>query len=84
MKNLFLLNAGLVYEAFGSSIVHEQETLMKLADLAIALSAAESAVYRTYKAILKNGEEKEELKIHLTRTYLDGAVWDAERLSRQN
>ncbi|CAM3751516.1 acyl-CoA dehydrogenase FadE [Aeromicrobium ponti] len=83
MRNLFLLNAGLAYEAFGSSLVHEQETLMKLADLAIALFAAESAVYRTYKAIQKNGEEKEELKIHLTRTYLEGAFWDAERLCRQ-
>jgi hypothetical protein len=56
---------------------------MKLADLAIALYAAESAVYRTYKAIQKNGEEKEELKIQLTRTFLESAIWEAERLSRQ-
>ncbi|MBT2688699.1 acyl-CoA dehydrogenase family protein [Bacillus sp. ISL-47] len=83
MRNLFLLNAGLAYEAFGSSLVHEQETLMKLADLAIALFAAESAVYRTFKAIQKNGEEKEELKIYLTRTFLEGAIWGTERLSRQ-
>ncbi|MBG9656432.1 acyl-CoA dehydrogenase family protein [Cytobacillus firmus] len=83
IRNLFLLNAGLAYEAFGSTLVHEQEALMKLADLAIALYAAESAVYRTYKTILKNGEEKEELKIQLSRTFLEGAIWEAERLSRQ-
>ncbi|USK52387.1 acyl-CoA dehydrogenase family protein [Bacillus sp. CMF12] len=83
IRNLFLLNAGLAYEAFGSSLVHEQEALMKLADLAIALYASESAVYRTHKSIQKNGEEKEELKILLTRTFIEGAIWDAERLSRQ-
>ncbi|MGM0777833.1 MAG: acyl-CoA dehydrogenase family protein [Bacillota bacterium] len=83
IRNLFLLNAGLAYEAFGDTLVHEQEALMKLADLAIALYAAESAVYRTYKAIQKNGEEKEELKIQLTRTFLESAIWEAERLSRQ-
>ncbi|MBX9974845.1 acyl-CoA dehydrogenase family protein [Cytobacillus firmus] len=83
MRNLFLLNAGLAYEAFGSSLAHEQEALMKLADLAIALYASESAVYRTYKAIQEKGEEKEELKILLTRTFIEGAIWDAERLSRQ-
>ncbi|MDF2035874.1 acyl-CoA dehydrogenase family protein [Cytobacillus oceanisediminis] len=83
IRNLFLLNAGLAYEAFGSSLVHEQEALMKLSDLAIALYASESAVYRTHKSIQKNGEEKEELKILLTRTFIEGAIWDAERLSRQ-
>ncbi|MCM3089860.1 acyl-CoA dehydrogenase family protein [Cytobacillus sp. AMY 15.2] len=83
IRNLFLLNAGLAYEEFGSTLVHEQEALMKLADLAISLYAAESAVYRTYKGILKNGEEKEELKIGLTRTFLEGAIWEAERLSRK-
>ncbi|WP_370225135.1 acyl-CoA dehydrogenase family protein [Cytobacillus sp.] len=83
MRNLFLLNSGLAYEAFGSSLVHEQEALMKLADLAIALYASESAVYRTYKAIQEIGEEKEELKILLTRTFIEGAIWDAEKLSRQ-
>lgn len=83
IRNLFLLNAGLAYEEFGSTLVHEQEALVKLADLAISLYAAESAVYRTYKGILKNGEEKEELKIGLTRTFLEGAIWEAERLSRK-
>jgi alkylation response protein AidB-like acyl-CoA dehydrogenase len=83
IRNLFLLNAGLAFEEYGSTLVHEQEALMKLADLAISLYAAESAVYRTYKAVLKNGEEKEELKIGLTGTFLEGAIWEAERLSRQ-
>ncbi|WP_223702305.1 acyl-CoA dehydrogenase family protein [Sutcliffiella deserti] len=82
IRNLFLLNAGLAYEAFGSNLIQEQETLMKLADLAIALFAAESVVYRTEKAITKNGEEKASLKINLTHTFLVSAMWETERLSR--
>ncbi|TDL31882.1 acyl-CoA dehydrogenase [Jeotgalibacillus sp. S-D1] len=83
MRNLFLLNAGLAWDAYGQSLVQEQEILMNLADLAIQLYAAESAVYRTSNAIQQNGTDKEELKINLTRTYLETAVWETERLSRK-
>lgn len=82
IRNLFLVNAGLVYEVYGESLVEEQEALMNLADLAILLFAAESAVARTQKAVMKNGEEKESLKVDLMRTYLGSAMWDAERISR--
>ncbi|WP_227397007.1 acyl-CoA dehydrogenase family protein [Jeotgalibacillus aurantiacus] len=82
IRNLFLVNAGLVYEKYGETLVNEQEVLMNLADLAITLFAAESAVLRTQKAVLKNGEEKETMKMDLTRSYLESAIWDAERISR--
>ncbi len=82
IRNLFLLNMGLAYEAFGDSLGHEQETLMRLADLAIHLYSVESVVYRTYKAILKNGFDNEQLKIDLTRTFLENKLWEVERLSR--
>jgi alkylation response protein AidB-like acyl-CoA dehydrogenase len=82
IRNLFMLTTGLAYEAFGDSLGHEQETLMRLADLAIHLYSAESVVYRTYKAILKNGLENEQLKTDLTRTFLESKMWEVERLSR--
>lgn len=82
LRNVFLLSAGLAYEAYGETLVNEQETLMRLADLAIYLFAAESTVYRTYKSILKNGEKATELKMNLTRTYLEQTVFEVERISR--
>ncbi|MDZ5472645.1 acyl-CoA dehydrogenase family protein [Bacillus sp. 31A1R] len=81
-RNVFLLCAGLAFDAFGEELVHEQETLMRLADIAIALYSAESVVYRTYKSILQSGEEVNNLKVDLTRTYLEAATWEVERLSR--
>lgn len=82
IRNLFLLSAGLAYENFGEKIVYEQEALMALADLAITLYAAESAVYRTLKETEKKGEEKAKLKLAMTHTHLEDSLWDAERLSR--
>ncbi|KIL53039.1 acyl-CoA dehydrogenase family protein [Jeotgalibacillus campisalis] len=83
LRSLFLLNAGLIVEKWGPSLVHQQEALMALADLAIHVYAAESIVYRTDKAIVKNGEEKEAAKIDLTKIALEKAVWEGERISRK-
>ncbi|RFU63492.1 acyl-CoA dehydrogenase family protein [Peribacillus glennii] len=82
LRNLFLINAGIAYEAFGSNLGDEQETLLLLADLAIELYAAESSVYRTVKSVQKSGEEKSSLKIDLTKTYLEHALWKAESITR--
>ncbi|UII56802.1 acyl-CoA dehydrogenase family protein [Cytobacillus spongiae] len=82
LRHLFLLSAGVAYEAFGDKLVHEQETLMKLADIAIYLYAAESAVYRTYKNIVRMGEAKADLKIKLSQTFLEEAIWNVERNTR--
>jgi alkylation response protein AidB-like acyl-CoA dehydrogenase len=82
LRHLFLLSAGVAYEAFGDKLVHEQETLMKLADIAVYLYAAESAVYRTYKNIVRMGEAKADLKIKLSQTFLEEAIWNVERNTR--
>ncbi|RLQ96109.1 acyl-CoA dehydrogenase family protein [Falsibacillus albus] len=82
IRRLFLICSGLAFEKYGETLPQEQETLMKLSDLAIQLYACESAVFRTYKSILNVGEEESSLKIDLTRTILDDALWDAERISR--
>ncbi|MBM7691323.1 alkylation response protein AidB-like acyl-CoA dehydrogenase [Peribacillus deserti] len=82
IRNLFLVCSGLAYDSFGANLADEQETLMRLADLAIGLFAAESAVYRTIKAVEKNGKENEAVKIGLAEAFLEEVMWDAERLSR--
>ncbi|WP_110113344.1 acyl-CoA dehydrogenase family protein [Bacillus sp. CGMCC 1.16541] len=83
IRNVFLLCTGIAYESFGSNLVNEQETLMKLADLAIALFSVESVVYRTYKSILQHGEVASSLKMDLTHTYVEEQLWEVERISRQ-
>ncbi|WP_075981402.1 acyl-CoA dehydrogenase family protein [Bacillus massilinigeriensis] len=82
IRNLFLVCAGLTFEAFGPNLVNEQEALMRLADLAIYLFATESSVYRTYKSLLKNGVKESSIKIQLTQTYLQNALWEVERIAR--
>ncbi|HSJ37764.1 MAG TPA: acyl-CoA dehydrogenase family protein [Planococcus sp. (in: firmicutes)] len=83
IRRVFLLSAGLAFEAFGEALAEQQETLMKLADIGIQLYAAESAVLRTQKALAKNGEDKETLKVELTKALLDEALLRVEMSARQ-
>ncbi|WP_026695729.1 acyl-CoA dehydrogenase family protein [Peribacillus kribbensis] len=82
IRHLFIVSSGLALKAHGAELMEEQETLMRLADLAISLYGAESAVYRTLKAVQENGEEKEKIKMDLARSFLDEAMWEAERHTR--
>ena len=83
IRNVFLLALGLAYETFQVRIVDEQETVLKLADIAIALYAAESAVLRTEKAIAKNGEIRAGLKIKLTEALIDDMILEVEMTARK-
>ncbi|MDN4523082.1 acyl-CoA dehydrogenase family protein [Fictibacillus fluitans] len=83
LRHLFLLSAGQAFKRFGKELMHEQETLMMLADLAILLYGAESAVLRTLKEKEQKGEEQAALKIALSQTLLEESLWEAERLSRK-
>ena len=83
IRNVFLLSMGFAYEAFAARIVDEQETLLKLADIAIALYAAESAVLRTEKSIAKKGEEKSALKVQLTEALIDDTLFEVEMIARK-
>ena len=83
IRNVFLLSMGFAYEAFAARIVDEQETLLKLADIAIALYAAESAVLRTEKSIAKKGEEKSALKVQLTEALIDDTLLEVEMIARK-
>ncbi|TAA72003.1 acyl-CoA dehydrogenase family protein [Planococcus salinarum] len=83
IRRVFLLAAGMAFEAFGEGLAEQQETLMKLADIGIQLYAAESSVLRTQKALAKNGEEKETLKVELTKALLDEALLKVEMSARK-
>ncbi|WP_033541091.1 acyl-CoA dehydrogenase family protein [Planococcus sp. CAU13] len=83
IRRVFLLCAGLAFEAFGEKLAEQQETLMKLADVGIQLYAAESAVLRTQKALHKNGAEKEQLKVELTKALLDDSLLAVEMSARR-
>ncbi|MDN7243204.1 acyl-CoA dehydrogenase family protein [Planococcus sp. N028] len=83
IRRVFLLAAGVASEIHGSKIVEEQETLMKLADIGVALFAVESAVLRTAKTLERNGEKKEALKVELTKALVDDALLEVEMTARK-
>jgi len=83
IRNVFLLSIGFAYEAFADHLVDEQETLLKLADIAIALYAAESAVLRTEKSIATKGEENSALKVQLTEALIDDTLFEVEMIARK-
>ncbi|TYR78610.1 acyl-CoA dehydrogenase [Priestia megaterium] len=83
VRNMFLTLLGASVELFGKELVHEQEALMKIAEIAIGLFAMESAVLRAEKAVERNGEVQEQLKINMTKTVVDETLLDVEKQARQ-
>lgn len=69
-KKVLLMVAGLAVQKYEEKLNKEQEILRDLADIIIETFAMESALLRTKKAIEKNGEEKEQAKIDLTRAFI--------------
>lgn len=57
-KDLYLICAGLAFNKYGESMKEEQETMMNLANLAIAIYASESVILRTEKAKERKWKEK--------------------------
>ncbi|MYL55022.1 acyl-CoA dehydrogenase [Pontibacillus yanchengensis] len=81
-RRMFLVCAGAAYETYGEHIKEEQETLMKLADIAISLYAAESVVARAQKA-LENRDSKVDLKVNLATTFVEECIWTVDRCAKQ-
>src|SRR5690625_5646462 len=74
IRKIFLGLTGLAVQEFGEKLDEEQEILMKLADIGIELYASESIVLRTLKAIQQNGWKSEQMKVGLTRSYLQHSL----------
>ncbi len=73
IRNVFLTLLGSAFKKFGMGIGEEQETLMKLSNIAIGLFAIESATLRTMKA---EGSKESALKLQLTETILEETLSD--------
>ncbi|MCY9015862.1 acyl-CoA dehydrogenase family protein [Priestia megaterium] len=82
-RHLFLALLGTAFQTFNANLAQEQETLMKLAEIAVGLFAIESSVLRAEKAVNKNGEEKEKLKSKLTATVVSETLFEIEKQARQ-
>ncbi|MCA0971961.1 acyl-CoA dehydrogenase family protein [Halobacillus litoralis] len=72
-KDLYLVCAGLAFSKYGDKIKDEQEMLLRMADLAIAIYAVESVIVRTEKA----GER--EWKESLAYTCVEQSVFDVQK-----
>ena len=77
-KDLFLVSAGTAFRKYGDQLHEEQETLMRLADLAILIYQSESAVLRTLKAIHQSDEEAE-LKTQLAYTVVENTTAEVQQ-----
>ncbi|MCM3152108.1 acyl-CoA dehydrogenase family protein [Priestia megaterium] len=82
-RHLFLALLGTAFQTFNANLAQEQETLMKLAEIAVGLFAIESSVLRAEKAVNKNGEEQETLKSKLTATVVSETLFEIEKQARQ-
>lgn len=81
-KKTFLMLAGLAVQKYEQQLTKEQEIVRDLSDIVIETFAMESALLRTKKAIAKNGEEKEQLKIDYTRAFIYESMQKVEALAR--
>lgn len=68
-----MLAAGLAAQKYGEKLENEQELLVNIADITGEIYNMESAVLRTEKAILKDGEEKNAQKLLYTQIYVQEA-----------
>ena len=70
LKKAILLVSGAAAQKLMMQLEQEQEILMDLADMAITVFHAESALLRVRKQTEREGEEKTHLQLDIVRTYL--------------
>jgi alkylation response protein AidB-like acyl-CoA dehydrogenase len=70
LKKAILLVSGAAAQKLMMQLEQEQEILMHLADMAIAVFHAECALLRVRKHTERDGEEKTRLQLDIVRTYL--------------
>ncbi|WP_394120868.1 acyl-CoA dehydrogenase family protein [Planococcus donghaensis] len=80
IRRIFLFCTGVAYETYGNGLGEEQETLMALADIAIALYALESAVMRTAKAIETGGHAQ---KVLMAQALTGDTLLEVEMAARK-
>ncbi len=85
-KKAVIFVAGTAIQKFMQKLQHEQEILMRTADMIIEIFAMESGLIRAKKAIAKLGEEKAQFHIDVVKAYVDETLpkldqWAKECLS---
>jgi butyryl-CoA dehydrogenase len=82
-KKLGLFAAGAATQKYLQAIQDQQEVMGAIADMVIEIYAMESAVLRTMKIAVKNGEAAAALPIAMTRVYLAQAMDKIESAARK-
>lgn len=74
LKKILLMVAGKAVQTFRDKIEEEQEIMMNLADMMIEIYAAESAILRSEKLRLIQGDASATLQAAMSRVYLSETV----------
>ena len=83
LKKAILMVAGKAVQTFNQNINDEQEILMNLADMVIAVYTAESTLLRTEKLVGVRGEAACQNQIDITRVCLFEAVEGLNRAGKE-
>jgi alkylation response protein AidB-like acyl-CoA dehydrogenase len=82
-KKIGLLAAGAAVQKYMDKLAGQQEIIAMISDIIIEIFAMESALLRTLKKVQKEGEEKSDIPIAVTRVYINEAFAKAEWLAKQ-
>jgi hypothetical protein len=82
-KKMALLAAGAAVQKYMEKLANQQEIIAMISDVIIEIFAMESALLRTLKKAQKEGEEKSEIQIAVTRVYINDAFAKSEWLAKQ-
>ena len=82
-KKTILMTAGKAAQHFAIEIEKEQEVLMNLADMVIDVYTAESAILRAEKLALKDGEEKSQHQIMMSKLFLYSSIKNCQRCGEE-
>lgn len=82
-KKIALLTAGTAAQKYMMTIKDEQEVLMHISNIIMETYAMESALLRTLKMIDKQGEDKSQIQIDITKTFINDAISRIEFSAKQ-
>ncbi|ANU24456.1 acyl-CoA dehydrogenase [Planococcus donghaensis] len=83
IRRVFLFCIGICYETYNGELMEEQEILMGLADIGIALYSLESAVIRTAKALEPETKEQHIQKTLMAQAMTGDILLEVEMIARK-
>lgn len=82
-KKIFLMAGAQAVQKYQLKLEREQEVLSHLADIMISIYAMESALLRTQKLIARVGEDRAELPIAMTRSFIHEEFGNIEAWAKE-